>query len=770
MNLQSRRATLFHALSVAFMSCLLTGCPPMGGNGNGNDNGNGNGNDNGNSNGNGNDNVSQTISADTELAALTIPDGQVVLIENDAVVTVTGDAMIAGTLRAADGRVTLRVQGDLEASGRIEASGDAPSDDDADAPLSAQPTGVFIIVGDGAVTFTSDAEVVSNGPVVLTDDDALLDSTPAQLYDEVEDVSGDDLPTLVPLPPDNDAFDDLDNGVPKRATPIVLQGMLPPVTVSGVWPPAGMVVPGDRPVIIVRFMGNRPVNIDGWTVNGPAAPPGNDADNSADPGNSASGRSGKRGMRLNITNNGGPINIVNAVTLNLADGGDGGSATAICANATGGPGGLSGNMRMTASGGVDIRNGTLTINPGRAGAGGAAFVDPGAAGAAGCPGANVAGGTAEGGDGADNRKRLFVRGNVQGIENISIGALSAGDGGGAVADVCDGGPGVACCDGGAGGAATARGGDGGEASLNIGALPITVGGAFGGNGGEAEAFGAFGGDGGDCKIGDGGDGGDGGAATATGGAGGAATNSTGAATGGDGGNATATGGDGGAGGDSGLGTPGTGGAPGMRTATAGNGGAATTAGQAGEIMEIDGNTGAGGGDINIIFYCLTFADFLQSVGGTIPPGTAATGPVVDLDSQQIVGMIGIEFVDQTGASYQSSPTPLPHVGLSGGAIRIDVNSLMLDAGPAGDVIGLRIEPLFGNGLTETTPLVIEALGADGVVLDTQTLAELPDNFNTPSNPQSVDVSFNTDGVVEDIVITAPPGAFVTLIRVYLIDP
>ena len=97
----------------------------------------------------------------------------------------------------------------------------------------------------------------------------------------------------------------------------------------------------------------------------------------------------------------------------------------------------------------------------------------GAAAAAGCPGGSGAGAPATGGAGGANRKRLFVRGSVNGLENVTIGTLSGGAGGEATATGCDRGSGSACCDGGVGGDATATGGTGGEASLNVSGLPVT---------------------------------------------------------------------------------------------------------------------------------------------------------------------------------------------------------------------------------------------------------------------------------------------------------
>lgn len=716
----------------------------------------------------GNGTVGDTIREDTTAASLTVEVGETLTFENNAVLTVTGDAVLNGTIRAATGRLEMRIGGALTINGLLTNLDEGTAQAAEDAPLSEQTVGIFLRVGDGAVAINDGAVLESSGPIVITDDDSTFARSPRELFDEVEDVSGDNLPTLVPLPPDNPAFDG-DPEELKAAIPTVLQGGLPPVTLSGTWPPAGAPPPpGDAPVVIFRFMGNRPLDMNNYTINGPAAPAGRSADQSMNAGDNASGGRGKNGMRLNITNNGGPINIVNTVTLNLTDGGPGGEATAACATATGGPGGNSGNFRMTAAGGIDIRNGMLIINPGRSGDGGNATVDAGPAGAAGCPGETGRNSTATGGRGGDNRKRLLARGSVQGLENVTIGAVRAGNGGNAMATACNGGNGLACCTGGAGGNATSTGGAGGNASVSVRGLPVATSGAFGGDGGRATSTGGNGGNGGDCKFDDAGDGGAGGMASANGGGGGSGIAPNAGGVGGDGGTADATGGDGGNGGSSGLGNPGSGGAGGGATTTAGGGGAGDTAGEAGVEVEAQGVDGTDGGALAITLYCIDLA-FLATDAGPIAPGRQ-TGPVRDFETMQEIGAIDVELVGTPDGNYQRGDTPVPHIGIGPGIMIVDVQSLQLLEGTPGAVGGVRIVPLFANGITEQNPLIVEALDGNGGVLAAAPVAQLPNNFASTGNLAFVDVTFENIEIPAAFRFLFPTGSFVTCIRIYLIDP
>lgn len=720
--------------------------------------------------------ASRVFSTDTTLEEFTVPEGELNAVRNNAVITVTGDTVIDGTLQTTAGRLTIVAQGNVTINGELRAVGTPPNDADLVEPLAAQPGGIFIIIGDGALTFGPNSGVTSTGPVVITDDESVLDETPEDLYAEVENVAGEDIPTLVPLPPDDPIFGGtMAEELNKLPTQLQDNGNGEdepgPVTISGTWPgDSSPPVPGDQPVVILRFSGARPLILDGWTVNGPAAPSGQNDNETLDPGENATGSRGRNGVRLNIRNNGGPINIVNAVVLSLANGGNGGSATAVCANATGGNGGMTGNFRMSAAEGIDISGGTLTINPGRAGNGGTARVSTGAGGADGCPGGNGAGGTARGGTGASNEKRIFVRGNVTGIDNVNVGPLAAGNGGEAIVEVCTGGNGEDCCDAGNGGNATAIGGNGGNASMSVSGLDIAVGRVTAGNGGEADATGGDGGTGGLCKFDDGGDGGNAGTANATGGDGGdAANDGEGGAEGGNGGDASAVGGGGGAGGDSGFGVPGAGRAGGAATATAGNGGAGATPGTDGDEFDDDGDDGDDGEEIETAEFCLTLADFVLLLDAVVLPGQYE-GPVTGTDNRTQIGEIDIFFLPLAGAEYEAGSQPVPHVGIGNGILQVDLRSLVLDSPPPGAINGIRLTPLFAEGIGPLNPLRVRALAGNGTVLDTIALTELPNNLGDPASPESVELFFDTEATIAAIDIIAPANSFVTLIRVYLLDP
>ncbi len=744
---QQTKTSIATIFALATSLTILAGCPGTGGGGNG-----------------GTDEPDRTISVDTTLATMTIPAGEVWALSDNAKLTVTGDSTITGTLMATDARVILKVDGDLTIGGTItsqDSSDTTPSDG---TEFNEHPSGIYLVVG-AELTLTSDAVLQTDGNVLITDTEDVLTETPDDLFNEVEDVSGDELDTLVPLPPDNSAFD---GAAPKliqskKQSPNQQAAGLP-ITIAGTWPnPADPAPAGDNPVIIFRFFGNRILNLNGWTVNGPPAPNGDNAD----PDNGTGPKNGKNGMRLNIWNNGGPINL-NNVVLNMTNGGDGGSDSDTCGSATGKDGGKSGNFRMTASGGINF-NGPVTLNPGTSGGGGDATVTKGAPGADGCPGEDGESGTATGGNGADNKKRIFARGNVSNLANLTIGDLVAGNGGTATADACDGGDGFACCAGGNGAKATATGGNGGESSLNIGTLPVIPGSVIGGDGGVATTTGANGGDGGDCKFGDGGDGGDGGDATSTGGAGGDASGGA-ASTGGDGGDAITTSGNGGNGGDSGFGTPGAGGAKGSPTATVGTGGTGDTAGNDGDDTPTDGADGAPGGQSAVFVWCLPIPSYVNAVPGVIDPGTYS-GSVLDETEVDTVGQINVEFlaIEGTEVNYQRGEQP-DHFGVGNGQLNIDVSSLQLDRTGSGIVGGLRIVPLQGFGISAEAPLEVRALDANGEIIGTQTFDTIPNNFTNQETPTELDALFNVDASVASFQVVVPDVAFVTITRLYLLDP
>ncbi|MCA9250585.1 MAG: hypothetical protein R3E58_08515 [Phycisphaerae bacterium] len=714
-----------------------------------------------------------TIDGDMTVEEFNVPAGETMMVENDAVVTVNGDANIDGTIEGMDSRVTLRVNGKLTINGAIMSQHADTNGVEGDKPFDEHDVGIHIIVGDDEVTIGDTAKFHTTGSLIITDDETVLDSTPDEFYDQVEEVAEDDPPTFAPLPPDAAIFGDMDtngdantNGQPKVVGPAML-----PVTISGEWPDPDDPPPaGDRPVWIFRFNGNRPLNLDGWTVNGPPAPDGADAD----PDNNRQPKRGKNGMRINIWNNGGPINVANVV-FNLTDGGDGGDDMDTCASATGKPGGNSGNFRMTASGGINM-TGPLTINPGIAGSGGSATVTKGAAGATGCDGDMGASSTATGAKGADNKKRLLARGNVTGLANVTIGPLIAGDGGSATAEACDGGDGFACCSGGGGGTATSKAGDGGEASLNVSGLPVTVGAVIGGNGGIADATGGNGGNGGDCKFGDAGDGGPGGEGTATGGKGGSATG--GDSQGGDAGDGIGSGGNGGTGGDSGLGNPGAGGAMGTGVGDVMPAGSGDVDGSDGDPDSNDGMMGADGGDLAIFVFCIPVGNFIMlPEPGPIEPGVQM-GPIFNEDESEEVGSVEYELVTEEGreSNFQFGVNP-EHIGIGDGILRIDLAQLAIDGGTPGIVGGLRIVPLQGFGIDQTNPLTVRAYDAKGGLIGEQSFAEIPFNFGNIENAQSLEAAFETvqddptqEAVPASFEIEAPFDTFVTIYRIYLIDP
>lgn len=488
-----------------------------------------------------------------DLASISIPPGVTVTVDGSGEFRSSGPVEVDGALASHSGGITINTNGALTVDGILHATTQSP-DEAGDAALGAQPTGIRLVAA-GPVTIGPEAALVSNGAVVVTDDAAQLDRTPDDVDDEAATASG-DLPTLVPLPPEDPVFMSASTSAPQQVT---VQQSLPPHVVTGVID-ASHPMPGARRVMLFRFRGDRELRLQDLDILGPhqrAAAPLNPPD-----GDSGSGRDGRRGPGLTIWNNGGPIRVVGLVTLQLADGQAGQSVITTCAPATGGAGGTSGPLRMTAAGGIDVQGGNLLIVPGSSGNGG----DATSLGLNGCDT------TATGGAGADDRKRLYARGNVQGLANVTLGSVFAGSGGVAFAIGGDGADGAACEAGDAGGDATATGGPGGAASVSVGGLPVATTSVWAGSGGAGRASAGSGGNGGDCDGGGpGGAGGAGGAATAGGGDGGTADGP--GPVPGSGGDAEAVGGQGGKGGN-GCSEPengpgGAGGDGGGATATAG---------------------------------------------------------------------------------------------------------------------------------------------------------------------------------------------------------
>ncbi len=83
---------------------------------------------------------------------------------------------------------------------------------------------------------------------------------------------------------------------------------------------------------------------------------------------------------------------------------------------------------------------------------------------------------------------------------------------------------------------------------------------------------------------------------------------------------------------------------------------------------------------------------------------------------------------------------------------------------SGVIGGLRIVPLYGQQMTVT------ALDANGNTIGSQSFETLPNNQQTLTNPTAVDALFDVDQSVARFVINVPPTSFVTIIRIYLLDP
>lgn len=680
--------------------------------------------------------------------SLTVDSGKSQTLDTPDVM-ISGDCTIDGTLNAPGPRMLLTVGGDLTLNGTLNAAGGAARavNSDPNTPLRMQEKGIYLVVK-GKVTIGDNAQLNTDGNVLVTDDETQLDRTVHEAFAEADSASG-DLPTIVPLPPDDPAFSRAGDWfeAPTRQATLV-------ATLGGRWNLSGL--PGDEPVVLVRF--NTPdleLRLRNLELTGPQGTNGQTVDHSADADQAdqdAKGGDGKRGMNLNIWNNSGPIKVVGRTVLNLPAGGDGGDAVAVCAKATGGNGGQPGNFRMTAAGGIDLTAGSLLITPGRGGHGGEAVATSYAA-ADGCPGEDGCDVTATGGKGADNQKRLSARGTVSGLANITIGQVSAGYGGDATATGGYAGSGAECCDGGQGGDGTATGGAGGDASIAVTGLPAATVGATGGPGGVATATGGDGGDGGDCKVIQGGSAGAGGKATATGGAGG--LGSTGGRAGG--GHARATGGSGGSGGDSAA-AVGPGGAGGKATATGGDGGVK------GLETEKDGEKGVDGNKLKTKTYCFTFG-FLTD--GVIAPGTY-TGPLYDSTGMTQVGTLPMEFRNVSGATYAKQSNP-PHFGFGGGQVDFRINEITGLGNGLLPVLGVDLAPLYGEGISTSNPLQVQGLGANGQVLTQQNVSTVPDNQGQPDSPDQVQVSFDEKGITV-VRLIAPPNSFVTILKICFVDP
>ncbi|MEK7630829.1 MAG: hypothetical protein AAB417_02285 [Patescibacteria group bacterium] len=492
------------------------------------------------------------------------------VLQKGASVAVEGDLKIDGVLSCDDGPIMISVTGALEVNQRIECMRPDNSTDG---------SGVLLVVA-GPVTFSKDAEVISNGSVQIVSSVSAAKKTQGEI-DALFIEAGTNTGAGTRVGPFIEgATQKISlNGQPIDFSSLGLireahaQGardkdgnLLPQVLLSGRWTvgnggasPSGVSVPTppkDIKKILLNFdfgdKGN--VAIKDFHLLGPD---GRDGDDDIGKSCSARGSKGEDAFRMRV--NAANITIDN-FRLELGDGGKGGDAetTADCdpGQATGGAGGAAGNFKMTAGDKIVINS--FHIVPGVGGQGGFATAI-GKPGTDACPGSKGGDAIATGGDGGKNKKELAALGAVEGLASVVVEKVEGGEGGLAVAKPGKGGNGSGCkCHGGKGGSANATGGKGGDASLKV---TGAAGEAVGGDGGDANARAAEGGVGGSCPLKPkGGSGGNGGNAVAKIGKAGKGTTGDGAdgivqdETGGNGGK----GGDGcgpGGGGKGGLGKP-----------------------------------------------------------------------------------------------------------------------------------------------------------------------------------------------------------------------
>ena len=489
--------------------------------------------------------ITETVySSDTVLPTTFIAEDERVILENDSKLMVQGDLTVNGDLWCRNGALNVMVTGNLSVNGKLRCEIE-----------NASGLGLGVnLVAQGNVEFARDSVVTTNGHVQVVDNESRLATTQTAIDELFEDTglnndNGTGVGPFIPidLAPGQQALNvdssnyyqpvlvdqagnkllpTLSHGLVKAASaqePATdIQGGDVPWTIKigGKWvvgspglePPYDINIPTPpeeikKIIIAYNFGPGKDVNISNLYLSGPDGRPGaNDEGASCD----AKGAKGEDAFRLNVQ----AANItINDFTLRMGNGGDGGSAVSQIncdpGKATGGEGGEPGNIKMRTTGSFKIV-GAFKIIPGLGGFGGEAI-------AAGKPGENTCDGEkggdaiATGGKGGDNKKGLkTVR--VEGVNNIEITGLLAGDGGDAYAHGGDGGNGSECgCDGGPGGKATATGGEGGTATSRT--VQST-----GGNGGDAESYPGKGGNGGSCtELKAGGNGGKGGDAETDGG-------------------------------------------------------------------------------------------------------------------------------------------------------------------------------------------------------------------------------------------------------------
>ena len=468
-----------------------------------------------------------------------------IVLKNNARLTVEGDMTVDGTLSCDGGSLSLVVLGKLKVNGSLFCALDGHS-------TSVVPN-MAIAITSKHIEFTKQAEVATNGHVVIVSEanDALESRESVErVWGETEEDTGEGArigPFVAHNPTRKISTSVGDDGKNPEAE-FILRGNWH--IGDGAQLSIGLsvpTIPNNIPLDLfyVNAGAQGALTLEDLTFSGPLGSDGTDDKNTSCAAKGQDGALGAR-FRAHARN----ISIDNT-SIHLGSGGKGGKgetkSDCVTATAVGGSGGSPGNIKLTAVNSLAVKG--LIITPGKGGSGGDAHAI-GKNGIDGCPANEGGSASAIAGKGSDNKASLAVAGTINSIDNISIGRVDGGRGGGAYAQGGGGGNGNACgCKGGAGGNASAKGGAGGDTLVS---LPHGTAEAHGGDGGDTTARAGAGGTGGSCadtsgvgEVEQGGVGGDGGKGDAMAGKGGVGTT----ARGDNGKTVDRSGGDGGKGGD-----------------------------------------------------------------------------------------------------------------------------------------------------------------------------------------------------------------------------
>lgn len=655
------------------------------------------------------------IDRDTTLASLTITGGAVTRLEGGAKVVVTGDVTIDGTLDAIGGPAWLEVGGNLTVDGVIQSENATAAGNDGSQSVSASESGIFLLV-DGDLTLTENAVLSTSGSILVTDDATQLAKTPADLWE-----AGRTNAAILERHTSQDPI--VDN-----------------VTISGFHDNSGKTVKEEYPFVNFLFTQAVSLTVKSFTYRAAKPQDGAADDKSGSPGIAATGQPGGGGVAVSFESRNGTIFFEGESQISPGRGGDGGKATAIEANATGGYGGSAGYLRMWANS-VDLTNGTIKLFPPRGGQGGSASILRSlAAKAVACPAGDGAAVEARGGNAGPNTPVIAVReSSLIQPAKISIGDVRGGHGGDARADAPHGGDGGATCSGGTGGLASAIGGSGGDADFSFGtSLGFTFSGTlFGGYGGDAIASAGWGGNGAYSETAAAGNGGQGGRAEAIGGAGGSTflpgifKHKA-----GSGGDASSIGGTGGNGGNTNNGTPGIGGEGDV--AEAWKGAAGTPNGVAGIVSTTAGNRGADGvGNVT------PGTTKLRINLDALPAGNLAAGEhdVELIDQVDVVRArlrIRLELADAL-ARVSVEDAPVRHLRVTGRARVIFLLSTLTWVGQAlvEQITGWNFRLLSAVGVSVSNPVTLDFL-VNGVSLFGGPTPVVTAEQMKPTNPDLIE--------------------------------